>query len=157
MVTARRSFSGTLPVAGMKRLCEVLAEPVGEVSYEADFGRDDLGLAYLDVRVEAALTLLCQRALEPFVLPLSLHTRLGLLAHEHEEAALPEGYEPLLVEADRVDVAAVVEDELLLAVPLVPVSPQSELPAKARDPRMPEPPVARTDNPFAVLRELKKQ
>jgi uncharacterized protein len=157
MVSARRSFAGTLPLAMMRRLVALLAEPAGEARYDAEFGRDELGQAYLDVTVEAPLTLTCQRTLEPFVLPVSLHSRLGLLSDERQEAALPPGCEPLLVDEGRVDLAAVIEDELLLAVPLVPVSPQSELPALARDPRAGEESEAPVDNPFAVLRELKKQ
>lgn len=157
MVTARRSFVGSLPLDSMQRLVGLLAEPTGEARYDAEFGRDELGQAYLDVTVEAPLTLICQRTLEPFVLPVALHSRLGLLSDERQEAALPPGYEPLLVDDDRVDVAAVIEDELLLAVPLVPVSPQSDLPALARDPRAGEETEVRVDNPFAVLRELKKQ
>ncbi|HET6586807.1 MAG TPA: YceD family protein [Oleiagrimonas sp.] len=158
MVSTRRSFQGVLPVARLKRLGEVLADSSGEVDYTLDFDRDELGTAYLAVHAHAPLTLLCQRTLEPFVLPVTLDTRLGLISDDSEEAALPPGYEPLLVVDDRVDLAAVMEDELLLAVPLVPVSPQSEWPDEgkvAKAPDAPEEP--KQDNPFAVLRELKRK
>jgi uncharacterized protein len=156
MVTARRSFQGSLPIAGFDRLGEVLAGSEGTVRYDLEFGRDEFGIAWLDVHVEAPLTLTCQRTLEPFVLPVTVDTRLGLIGDESEEAALLPGYEALLVTDDRLHPAAVIEDELLLAVPLVPVSPQSEWPgqgfeAVAQDAPQ-EPP---TENPFAILRELK--
>lgn len=156
MVTARRSFQGTLPLAGLDRLGEVLASREGHVEYTLDFGRDELGTAYLAVHAEAPLTLICQRTLEPFVLPVTVDTRLGLIGDDSEEAALPPGCEPLLVGDERVNPAAVIEDELLLAVPLVPVSPQSEWPDAGRESVAPEaPPEQPIDNPFAVLRELK--
>lgn len=158
MVSARRSFQGTLPVAGLDRLGEVLADSCGEVDYTLDFGRDELGTAYLAVHARASLTLLCQRTLEPFVLPVVLDTRLGLISDDSEEAGLPPGYEPLLVVDDRIHPAAVMEDELLLAVPLVPVSPQSEWPDEGKVTQAPDAPVEPTqDNPFAVLRELKRK
>jgi len=158
MVTARRSFEGSLPVSGLTRLVEVLAAPDGEVAYTVDFGRDEFGVAYVAIRANAPLTVTCQRTLEPFVLPVVIDTRLGLITDERDEAALPPGYEALLVEDDgRVAMAAVIEDELLLALPLVPVNPDSTLP----DDVVPPSPEAdsgegRSDNPFAILRELKK-
>ena len=158
MVSARRSFQGALPIAAMPRLCEVLAEDAGLAAYELDFGRDEYGTAYVDVRVQASLWMVCQRTLEPFAMPLSVDSRLGLIRSEREEAALPAACEPLLVaEDDKLSLIDVIEDELLLALPLVPVNPDSELPEEVtRPPAESISAEERPDNPFAVLRELKK-
>jgi len=159
MVSARRSFEGTLPIASLRRLREALASTDGEVSFELDFGRDELGTSYLDVRASAPLILTCQRSLEPFVLPVSLRTRLGLISQEREEAGLPPECEPLLVAEDgRLRPADVIEDELLLALPLVPVNPDSRLSDEVtgHDPEEDSAGAGRSENPFAVLRELKK-
>ncbi len=156
MVTARRSFQGTLPLASMTRLREVLAAIDGEVVYELDFGRDELGVAYLDVKVDAPLSLVCQRSLEPFLLPVQVRTRLGLIRAESEEAGLSPETEPLLVnESGQLVLADVVEDELLLAVPLVPVDPDSTLPDEMTGFGAGDDAAGQTENPFAVLRELK--
>ena len=159
MVSARRSFEGTLPIASLRRLGEALAGTGGEVSFTLDFGRDDLGTSYVDVRASAPLTLICQRSLEPFVLPVAVHTRLGLIGQERDEAGLPPDCEPLLVAEDgRLRPADVIEDELLLALPLVPVNPDSRLPDEVtgHDPAQDHAESGRSENPFAVLRELKK-
>ena len=156
MVSARRSFAGSLPVAGLDRLREALADTAGSVTYTLDFGRDYLLEGYVDVHAEAALTLTCQRTLEPFVLPVSVDTRLGLIRDEQQEAALPPDCEPLLVNADgQLKLADVIEDELLLALPLVPINPDSRLP-DTLTPTAPGAEAEVEDNPFAVLRELKK-
>ena len=160
MVSARRSFQGELPVVALKRLGEVLAGTEGTLQYELDFGRDEFGTAYLDVRVQAPLTLTCQRTLEPFVLPVTVDSRLGMIRSEREESALPPGSEPLLVADDgKLNLADVIEDELLLALPLVPVNPDSTLPEEVVGPGPEESSSGegRSDNPFAVLRELKKR
>jgi uncharacterized protein len=160
MVSARRSFQGELPVVALKRLGEALAGTEGTLQYELDFGRDEFGTAYVDVRVQAPLTLICQRTLEPFVLPVTVDTRLGLIRTEREESALPPGSEPLLVADDgKLSLADVIEDELLLALPLVPVNPDSTLPEEvvAHEPEETSSGEGRSDNPFAVLRELKKR
>lgn len=158
MVSARRSFQGSLPIAAMPRLCEALADDAGLATYALDFGRDEFGTAYVDVRVEAPLWLICQRTLEPFVMPVTVDSRLGLIRSEREESALPAGVEPVLVaEDDKLSPIDLIEDELLLALPLVPVNPDSELPEEVTRPPVEEVSAEeRSDNPFAVLRELKK-
>lgn len=159
MVSARRSFEGTLPIAVMSRLCEVLASTDGALQFELDFGRDEFDTSYVDVRAQASLTLICQRTLEPFVLPVAVDTRLGLIRLERDEAGLPPDCEPLLVAEDgRLNPADVIEDELLLALPLVPVNPDSSLPdeVSGHDPEEDSAGAGRSENPFAVLRGLKK-
>ena len=158
MVSARRSFQGELPVLAMKRLGSALADTDGTARYELDFGRDEFGTAYVDVRVQAPLTLTCQRSLEPFVLPVMVDSRLGLIRSERDEAALPPEVEPLLIADDgKLSLLDVIEDELLLALPLVPVNPDSTLPEEVVGPSPEEiSSERRSDNPFAVLRELKK-
>lgn len=126
MVAGRRSFEGVLPVAELPRLVEALADDRGEIGYRLDFGQGELGGPQLRVRLTAGLTLECQRTLEPFEWPAVVNTRLGLLASESEAAALPPDCEPLVLEEGALSPKRVIEDELLLALPLVPIKPGSE-------------------------------
>lgn len=126
MVAGRRSFEGVLAVAELPRLVEALADDRGEVAYRLDFEQGELGGPQLHVALRAGLTLRCQRTLDAFVFPAEVDTRLGLLADEAEAAALPRDCEPLLLEGGALSPRRVIEDELLLALPLVPVKPGSE-------------------------------
>ncbi len=158
MVTGRRSFEGVLSVAELPRLVEALADDRGEIAYRLDFGRGELGGPQLAIRLRAGLTLECQRTLEPFEWPAVVETRLGLLASEAEAAALPPDCEPLLLEDGSLSPRRVIEDELLLALPLVPVKPGSEImqgewSAPGHDPRDAERSEPAT-HPFAGLRDL---
>ncbi|MEN1973206.1 YceD family protein [Luteimonas sp. MJ204] len=160
MVAARREFVGRLPLSALPRLREVLADDEGEVAYTVSFGRDELQVPYVELGIQAQLPLQCQRTLQRFVFPVSLVQRLGLLRAEDDEgeaaeAALPPGYEALVVADDgAIRPVDLVEDELILAVPVVPVSPGSE--SVERDW-----PVAADEeaqiNPFAALSALKKK
>lgn len=154
MVSARRSFEGRLPLSGMPRLAGALAEVEGDCRYEVEFGRDTLGIAFVELRVQAELPLLCQRTLEPFRFPLRLVQRLGLVTDESQEAALPEGMEPIQPgPGGELHPAELIEDELILAIPVVPINPAST-PVQADWPTEPaddEP----KPNPFAALAALK--
>ena len=163
MLAARRTFDGAVPLTAMHRLRDALEQPEGSVSYELAFDRDGLDVPYLQITARAELPLVCQRTLQRFLLPVAVEQRLGLLASDDQEAALPEGYEALVPDADgTIRPLELIEDELILAIPVVPVDPASEPVALAWPP---EPAssgtaeghegAART-NPFAVLADLKQ-
>ncbi|KAB8198322.1 YceD family protein [Marilutibacter maris] len=154
MVSARRGVEGRLPLSSLTRLAGSLVDTEGEVSYSLDFDRDALQVPYVELRIDAELPLLCQRSLQRFLLPVKIVQRLGLIRSEADEAALPPDYEPLLMPADgMLQGAGLVEDELILAVPVVPTMPGTE--AMERDWPAPEGEVERA-NPFAALSALKK-
>ena len=154
MVQGRCSFQGSLPLAGMRRLRDSLAACDGEVVFDLEFGKDELGVAQLRVRAEAALPLVCQRTLETFALPVQIDTRLGLISCEADEASLPADVEPLLIGNGLLRLADVVEDELILALPVVPVKPGATLPDQVwpDDVDVQE---AQMENPFAALATIK--
>lgn len=154
MVQARRSFQGSLPLASLPRLRGSLAASDGAVDFDLEFGKDDLGVAHLRVRADATLPLTCQRTLEVFRLPVHVDARLGLIVQEADEAALPGGYEPLLTTDGAVHLADVVEDELILALPVVPVKPGAEYQEPAFAGTVQDD-ATESKNPFAVLQNLK--
>lgn len=157
MVAARRGFEGRLPLSSMPRLRDSLFDAEGEVEFALDFDQDALQVPYVELRIDAQLPLQCQRSLQRFLFPVKVVQRLGLLRagadEESAEAALPEGYEALLVAEDgALRPADLVEDELILALPVVPVDPGSE--SVERDwPVQPDEEVRA--NPFSALVSLK--
>lgn len=155
MVAAQREFQGRIPLAAMARLRDSLLQPEGEARYVLAFGTDALKVPYADLRIEAELPLECQRSLQRFLLPVRLEQRLGLVRDEADEAALPPGYEALLLEADgMLKPAELVEDELILALPVVPVSPAAEAVEREFAPTAEE--IAQA-SPFAALADWKKE
>jgi uncharacterized protein len=165
MVAARRGFEGTLPLSQMSRLRDLLCEggseqeagevPAGEVRFALEFDRDGLQVPYVELRIDAALPLECQRSLQRYMEPVHVVQRLGLIRDEAEEAGLPENYEPLLLSEDGLlRPAELIEDELILAVPVVPLMPGTE--AMERDwPVLEE--EQEQANPFSALARLKKK
>ena len=153
MVSARRVLEGELPLAAMPRLSSLLNDAEGSARYRIEFGRDALDVPFAKLWVEAGLPLVCQRSLQGFVEPVVIEQDLGLIRDEAGEAALPPGYEALLVPEDgRIIPAELVEDELILAVPVIPVAPDTE--AVERDWPVGEEEAVAT-NPFAALSALK--
>ena len=122
-----------------------------ECRYTLEFGRDASNQAYVEVSADAELPLLCQRTLERYLHRVRLVQQLGLITSEAQEDALPEQMEPLLVpESGEMPAIDLVEDELILALPVVPINPDSTLPDAFRAEEEEE-----KQNPFGVLSQLK--
>ncbi|MGA9333388.1 MAG: YceD family protein [Rudaea sp.] len=154
MVQGRCAFRGSLPLAAMSRLCDSLAATSGDVVFDLEFGKDELGVAQVRVRADASLPLICQRTMETFAFPVHVDTRLGLISREEDEANLPADVEPLLTSNGLLRLADVVEDELILAVPVVPVKPGTT-PTRQVWSDDADSQEATTDNPFAALAKIK--
>lgn len=140
-----------MPIAALPRLPALLAEPTGEVEYVLEGGVDGQGVHYLRGRVRATVILLCQRCLQPMAWPVDAGLRLGLVSGTAAGPELPEDYEPYEWPGGVVEIASLVEDELLLALPIVARHAALECPAEPAA-RREEP---RSENPFAVLTKLK--
>lgn len=153
MVSARRTFAGRLPLSAMRRLASGLAAAEGEVEYELDFDKDEAGVSGVRVRAKTALPLICQRTLERFDYPVEIDAKLGFIVDEEDEAALPAGYEPLLLDAAGLRPADVIEDELILALPVFPVKPGTQ--EMQREWKEGVAADAAKPNPFAVLKNVK--
>jgi len=153
MVAARRSFEGRLPLASMRRLRDSLVDAEGEVAYVIEFGTDPLKVPYVELQIDAALPLECQRSLQRYLQPVRIVQRLGLIRDEEDEAGMPPDYESLLMpEHGELRPAELIEDELILAVPVVPINPESE--SVQQEWPADEEEVAQA-SPFAALAALK--
>lgn len=148
------------PVAGFARLKDGLARPAGVARAEFRFHAANDRPA-LDGCIEARVWLVCQRCLGDFELELEARPAIAFVPDDDAEVALPDGYEAVAAPDGRASLAAIVEDELLLALPLVPAhaTPEecaaeaSEAPpagAGAEDEDDGEP----MRRPFAGLRDL---
>jgi uncharacterized protein len=116
-----QSLRGSLPITGLMRLREGLANDVGEVEFVVTGGRDARRRLILSVEIRGVLHLQCQRCLEALDYPLHIVNRLLLVepgtadADEHEA----EGGEWIEASAT-LDLAQLVEDEILLGLPFAP-------------------------------------
>lgn len=153
---AGRSLRGSVPLARLERVLPALASSDGELQVEFELGRDPGGIYYLAGAIRGDVAVNCQRCLEPVKQTLDLTFRLGLVKDEAEMAALPEHYEALLVTAEPARVVDIVSDEVLLALPLVPLHENDSRCQGVLKEYQPQADAAR-ESPFAILAGLKQK
>lgn len=151
-IAGGRSFAGEIALSEMPRLRSVVCEPAGQVRFAMVFERDSQGRATVRGTLEAVLKLECQRCLQPFGLPVSTAFALAAVTRPEQTDDLPEHYDPLLMEDRFVRPLELIEEELLLAVPLIPKHPSAhcgEGGSFGDEGSVDEP----RPNPFAILAE----
>jgi len=157
-------YRGDLPLATLPRLSSLvetgqLADDQGpgggQAAYRLAFFRDEQGRGLVEGSVRAQLRLRCQRCTEGYDLSVDACFKLAVVAGLDEAEALPDAYEPLLLEEPLIRPRDLVEDELILAVPAVPRHADGDcvMPADGADAT--DGPDERP-NPFASLAVLKQ-
>lgn len=143
-----RLLSGTLPPAeGAEAAWSVQGRLVPVTGGEPE--------VWVRLVVEAPVVLQCQRCLQAVDEVLTVDRDFRFVASEDEAEALDEDSEvDVLVLAPRLDVIDWVEDELILAQPIVPMHEVCPEPLPVPEDDLPE--ADDKPNPFAVLAQLRK-
>lgn len=120
-------ISGEYSLQELSRLHDVLTSLDGTLHWWLEGGRD-AGRPVLRLGVQGSLSLVCQRCLGACVLPLRIETVLPVARNE-EELSRWESEDPLLdglVAEPHMDVHDLIEDEVLLSLPTIPMHPLGE-------------------------------
>lgn len=115
------SLAGEYPVSEMSRLLDMLASSVGTIRFRLH-GEQSAGRPALRLTVDTELSLVCQRCLEAYTQPVHVESIMPV-ARDERELALWELDDPLIdaqVADPRLDVRTLVEDEILLSLPIMP-------------------------------------
>ncbi len=159
------TLSGTLALRSLDRLGELLhGEAAGEVRWQASGEiRQRLGApeeVWLDLRIDADVPMECQRCLDTVAIPVEIDRPFLFAADEKAAAELDaESDEDVLVLSRAFDLVGLIEDEVLLALPIVPRHETCPRPVPVSfeaegDGASEDEPVR--PNPFAKLAALKK-
>jgi uncharacterized protein len=108
-----------LPLATLPRIAPDLAADGGTAQCRIQFARER-GQPVADIEVQARMPLRCQRCLKPVWIDVDQHSRVWLVSEPARADTLEMGLEPTLAPEGRIALRELVEEELLLAAPLVP-------------------------------------
>jgi uncharacterized protein len=101
--------------------------------------------------------MVCQRCLELVALPIYSACDYAVVKEGGNTQSVPQGYDVIELGEDPLDLLALVEEELLLALPIVPAHDPKDCqqPAGLDEPESSVDEVTRS-NPFNVLAQLKR-
>ena len=156
----RLDYSGIYTANQLARLAESVVNVLSDAQVTLSFYIDPQKLVVMKGQVQVDVELDCQRCGEPFKQTLECHFMYSPVANWDQADDLPEIYEPIeFNEFGEIDLLGAVEDELILALPLVPMHSSEHCEVSAHEQVFGELPeeLAKKPNPFAVLANLKQK
>ena len=146
------TLEGTFTPADLERLEDTVANERGELRYRITARLDPQRRKVVSCIIEGFVFLTCQTSLEPFRHDIAIDDRLVLVDTEAELPSVEEESETedYLVADEPLDIRDLVEDAVLLALPMVPRKPGLEASRPGREDAV------RKESPFAALASLKK-
>lgn len=149
----KRVISSEIPVSDLKRLGGYLSGSGGTVRAHLEFGHDENQRRLITGNLAARLPVQCQRCLGDMLLDIDTPVRVLVMSSEAQLRTLPAEAEAVVADEDGLDLLALVEDELILSLPIVAHHEHrqcNESLARLGAPREEN----GNDGPFAKLREL---
>ncbi|MDM7322725.1 MAG: YceD family protein [Gammaproteobacteria bacterium] len=144
------TLEGEVSVAAMPRLQGMILRDA-PICFSLSFGKNDEGLAVVSGEVEGRVEMTCQRCLKAVAIELNAKVQLGVVESEDGVKRLPPELDPLILGEGVIRLADLIEDEVLLALPAVPMHAYVCAPAYREHEG-----IRRAENPFASLRGLVK-
>jgi uncharacterized protein len=152
----RKCLTGKLALADLSTLAGELREREGHLSFQLGGDLDPKGRPILRLGVQGALVLTCQRCLEPLNYSLDVQATYVLARNEQELGLFESEVGPAndveaMLAPPAVDVASLVQDEVLLSLPYAPRHAEEEC-EMASDPAK-----SGQKHSFAVLQGLNER
>jgi uncharacterized protein len=160
LTEAEADVDFVVPLAELPRLRAQLAHVAGEVHGRVHFRRA-ASIPVAELTMQGTAHLVCQRCLGTLDVGVEASAEVGLVATEADANRVPEELEPVLAPEGRISVGELVEEELLLTLPIVPLHAE-DAPCSAAAEAEPlaaseDEGSGETQKPFAQLAELLKR
>lgn len=152
-------YVGYFPAERAVRLAESVVSVDSDIDAELSFKIDNQRLVVITGHASVEVTLACQRCNQNFKHNINAQFCFSPVKNDEQAEELPEGYEPVNVDNyGEIDLLSLIEDELMLSLPIVPVHEFEHCEVSEADRVFGKlPPEAEKPNPFAVLASLKQK
>jgi uncharacterized protein len=154
LAKSRERIEGSLQLDSFERLKGDLLENTGELKFSLSFDFDESGVCSIESNIDTQITLECQRCFKPVLININKKSLLGVVDSKDEIDNLAKEYEPLQMNEETVSLKQLIEDELLLSIPLSALHAENECAGKTVLDKINE---AAKPKPFAALAALKKK
>ena len=143
-------LKGSVAVSALRRVKDLLYSDKGSVNFDLQFDKDDQGHVTIKGEFSVTLNPMCQRCMQS--MDLTIRNGISLAVVNLGDAQVLSGdYEPLTLVDNQIALETLLEEEILLAMPIAPMHERNicdggDLMDKYQ---------ASPESPFAVLKDLK--
>ena len=121
-------IEGTLPIQCFHRLGGMLVVREGDVYLRLEFSKGDFGSTRVDGTVSTEVCTICQNCMQQFWRKINCDVALQVVSDESKLERLAEHEDAIVLPEKVISVAELIEDELILAMPMIPRHEEGECP-----------------------------
>ncbi|NMP15567.1 MULTISPECIES: 23S rRNA accumulation protein YceD [unclassified Thalassotalea] len=152
----RLVVDGFFELCRFERLLGEADKATEHVNVVINFDVDEQGLIVISGKASTQVYLTCQRCNEPFEQELKVDFSFSPAKNEEKAGELPEHYDAVVLDENgEVNLRDLVEDELLVSIPLIPKHNLEDCGQDANTTWGKLPDTLEKPNPFDVLKNLK--
>ena len=116
-----QELSGSLPLKNLDNLKGILNSDKGQLRVSLRFFQNKFGQRIIAGKLNANIEVLCQRCLQPLEQSIVDDINLVLVGQEEDASGLEEKYDPWVCKEHKLNLCDLVEEQLILALPIVSV------------------------------------
>lgn len=120
-------LQGHFQISQFERLSSAVLEGNSDIEFVLNFSKDsEQQIVIIKGEVQVILSMRCQRCLEPVQVDIHSSVGLGVVSTEDKVADLPINLEPVITSNTTLSLPELIEDEVLLALPVAPVHDETD-------------------------------
>lgn len=154
MAKSGQTLVDKVAVADLSRASKLSDSGKGEVNYQLEFSNDTEGYCVISGKLDTILTVRCQRCLKEFQAKVASEFVVSPVRNDEEAKALPDMYEAVYIADSKIYPMELIEDELILAVPIVPLHDLGSIDCVEITATAAQSEERGSRNPFQVLQNL---
>jgi len=147
------TLNGHLTLASLTRLAALASGTDGDVEVSIEFKLDEQQVPLVNGTLRTSIGMVCQRCLEP--VSVCLDCTLAVAFPVHPETQINGRYEVAELDGNEVSLHELIEDELILSLPITPLHSDDEHCDATPDWQSDSNSNQLQQNPFSILAELK--
>ena len=121
-------LEGSLPIQCFHRFGEMLDVREGDVYLRLEFSKGDFGSTRVEGSAATEVCLICQSCMQQYRQQITCELALRVVSDESKLERLPELDDAIVAPDKVISIADLVEDELILAMPMIPRHEEGQCP-----------------------------
>ncbi len=151
----RRTYEGKVALLKLSRLSDRVNNLEDVATFQLDFTK--IGkLSVIKGVIRAKIQLECQSCLQFMDIEVNSDVKLAIVESDEEAALIPEDYEPLLCNDEKITFIDIIEDEILLSLPVIAKHEHACFEQRKPEITIENEEQSAKDSPFSILSNIKK-
>jgi len=126
MASQARMLKGKVPISELQRFGAMLVDVDGNIDLDLSFSKGKQGRTLILGRARVTVGLICQNCMQAFRESLDCDINFQIVSNDREHELFEDDVDTVVCENIEISLADLIEDELIMSVPMIPRHSENE-------------------------------